>query len=58
MKIIELNEWYFSIEPENTTESNKLSKFPGFQRFKGKYLIPKKPEVIRNLVERFKKIYK
>jgi SNF2 family DNA or RNA helicase len=58
VKIIELNDWYFSIEPENTTESNKLSKFPGFQRFKGKYLIPKKPEVIRNLIERFKKIHK
>lgn len=58
MNIVELNDWYFSIEPENTTDHNKLVKFPGFQRFKGKFLIPKKPEVIRNLIERFKKVYK
>lgn len=58
MKIVDLNEWYFSIEPEVPADRNKLMKFPGFQRVKGKFLMPKKPSVIQDIIRRFKKVYK
>ena len=58
MRIVNLNQYYFSIEADNATESNKLKRFPGFQRIKGKYLIPKKPSVIQDLICRLKKVHK
>lgn len=58
MQILDLNQYYFSIEPGNATESNKLKKFPGFQRIKGKFLIPKKPAIVQDLIGRFKKVHK
>lgn len=58
MQILDINQYYFSIEPGNATESNKLKKFPGFQRVKRKFLIPKKPSVVQDLITRFKKVHK
>ncbi|CAL9982695.1 DNA helicase [Vibrio phage D69] len=58
MKIVDCNQHFFQIVPENATESNKLRKFPGFRLIKGKYYIPKKPEVVQNLIYRFKKVHK
>ena len=58
MQILDLNQYYFSIEPSNPTEGNALKRFPGFQRIKGKFLIPKKPTVVQDLIYRFKKIHK
>ena len=58
MKIVELNDYYFSIEPDSPADKNKLTKFPGFQRIKGKFLIPKKPAVVQDLISRFKRVFK
>lgn len=58
MRIVNLNQYYFSIEADNATESNKLKKFPAFQRVNGRYLLPKKPAVIQNIIQRLKKVHK
>lgn len=58
MKITDHNEHFFRMVPENATESNKLRKFPGFRLIKSNYYLPKKPHVIQNVIERFKKIHK
>ena len=58
MKIINCNEVFFQIVPDNPTELNKLKRFPGFRLIKGKYYIPNKPTVARNLIKRFKNDYK
>ena len=58
MRILNINQYYFSIEPDTPTESNKLKKFPGFQRVKGKFLIPKKSWVVQDLIGRFKKVHR
>lgn len=58
MKIVDHNEHFFRMVPENATESNKLRKFPGFRLIKSNYYLPKKPHVMQNVIERFKKIHK
>lgn len=58
MKIIDYNDHFFKMVPSNATEANKLKKFPGFRLIKSNYYIPKKPHIIRNLIQRFKKIHK
>ena len=58
MRIEDYNEHFFKMVPKNATEANKLKRFPGFRLIKSNYYMPKKPEVIQNIIERFKKIHK
>jgi SNF2 family DNA or RNA helicase len=58
MKIADYDKDYFDIIPESPSERGLLDKFPAFLRVKRRFLMAKKPHVIRNILARLKLVYK